>query len=275
MKKILSILLMLVAAKLCAQDTIVKKNGDRINANIIEVSETAVKYYRTGMPDSPVFILKTAEISRIIYRNGDVENLDNATIGNSTEFNGIKHRNNASFNALDLTLGIITFNYEFNIIRDKFSVMIPLSSGIYTITQQIPENKDYELYYNKHKSFSTGLNFLFYPYGQNRIFNYYCGLSVQYGGVLYHEAVYSGGGYYNYNYYFVNYVNYEEYFLESGLVNGVLININERMCFSTSVTFGIKYITDEKSTDYSMVQAGINIGYRLGKSPYHSQPEKN
>lgn len=73
MKKILlllvSIILNLVAN---AGDIIVLTNSTRIDAKILEVSETEIKYKKASNPEGPTFIIKTDQISSIIYENGDV-----------------------------------------------------------------------------------------------------------------------------------------------------------------------------------------------------------
>ena len=55
-----------------AQDIIVTTDARKIEAKIMEVSETEVKYKETDNLDGPTFIISTNNISSIIYANGKV-----------------------------------------------------------------------------------------------------------------------------------------------------------------------------------------------------------
>lgn len=52
---------------------LLKKNSERIDAKILEVSDSEVSYKKTDYIDGPTFIVKTSEISSIIYSNGEVQ----------------------------------------------------------------------------------------------------------------------------------------------------------------------------------------------------------
>jgi len=75
MKSLLLTLAMIVCAAqmLVAQDVIVTRQAARIDAKILEVSETEVKYKKTSNPDGPVFVLSTDSIATIAYYNGEVQ----------------------------------------------------------------------------------------------------------------------------------------------------------------------------------------------------------
>ena len=55
-----------------AQDIIVTTDARKIEAKIMEVSETEVKYKETDNLDGPTFIISTNNINSIIYANGKV-----------------------------------------------------------------------------------------------------------------------------------------------------------------------------------------------------------
>ena len=74
MKKFLLLLLLAVTSMpIWAQDIIVTNESERIDANITEVSDTEVKYKKKENPNGPTFVISTAKISSIIYKNGDVQ----------------------------------------------------------------------------------------------------------------------------------------------------------------------------------------------------------
>ena len=56
-----------------AKDVIVMKSSDSIEAKILEVTPTEVKYKKMNYLDGPTFIILKSEISKITYGNGDVE----------------------------------------------------------------------------------------------------------------------------------------------------------------------------------------------------------
>jgi hypothetical protein len=53
-----------------AQDTIIKKNGDKIIAKVTEVNQNEIKYKRFDLPDGPDFVDSKGSIQAIIYANG-------------------------------------------------------------------------------------------------------------------------------------------------------------------------------------------------------------
>lgn len=75
MKRFLTILLliMLSAAAAKAQDIVVLRNGSQITAKVLEVNDLNVKYIRSDNPEGPTYILRVSEISRIVYKNGQVD----------------------------------------------------------------------------------------------------------------------------------------------------------------------------------------------------------
>ena len=56
----------------CAQDIIVTKSAKKIDAKILEVSESEIKYQEADNLDGPAFVLDTKEINCIIYTDGKV-----------------------------------------------------------------------------------------------------------------------------------------------------------------------------------------------------------
>lgn len=75
MKRFLLTLAMIVYAVqiVVAQDVIVTRQAERIDAKVLEVSETEIKYKKTSNPDGPTFVLSTEKIASILYANGEVQ----------------------------------------------------------------------------------------------------------------------------------------------------------------------------------------------------------
>ena len=68
----LCVFTLMVTASLFAQDIIVTNDAQKIEAKILEVSKSEIKYKEKSNLNGPTFILETKEISSIIYANGKV-----------------------------------------------------------------------------------------------------------------------------------------------------------------------------------------------------------
>lgn len=113
MKKIaiLATLLLATLQMLHAQDVIITRQSERIDAKILEVSESEIRYKKQNNPDGPTFVLSTAKVASILYANGEVQTFeaqkrvaeDNDVQKNSSQklYNGIE----ASLNPL-LAIGL-------------------------------------------------------------------------------------------------------------------------------------------------------------------------
>ncbi len=70
---ILAACALMASLMLMAQDIIITNDAQKIEAKILEVSKTEIKYKEKSNLDGPTFILETKEISSIIYSNGQVK----------------------------------------------------------------------------------------------------------------------------------------------------------------------------------------------------------
>jgi hypothetical protein len=106
MKKILVLAITLTMATIVsfAQDIIVTRDSKRIEAKILEVSSSEVKYKEASNADGPTFVLNTSEINTIIYSNGSVKVFDQQAQPQQ-QYNN-KHAyfsNNNSYNDIQFT----------------------------------------------------------------------------------------------------------------------------------------------------------------------------
>lgn len=74
MKKtfILLMIALMISSLAMAQDVIVTTDAQKIEAKILEVSKSEIKYKEKGNLNGPTFVLGTEEINSIIYSNGKV-----------------------------------------------------------------------------------------------------------------------------------------------------------------------------------------------------------
>ena len=80
MKKIIILITILLgaAAAAHAQDVITTRRGEDINAKVLEVSTTEVKYKKASNPDGPTYSIYTTDIIMIRYENGDKDIFDDS-----------------------------------------------------------------------------------------------------------------------------------------------------------------------------------------------------
>lgn len=69
-KTLLTFVLLLAGTALFAQDRIVKRNADEIEALVLKVGEREIEYRRADNPDGPIYVIPTDEVFFIRYRNG-------------------------------------------------------------------------------------------------------------------------------------------------------------------------------------------------------------
>jgi len=76
MKKLLlflTLLVGLIVVNAKAQDTLYLKNHQPMSVKILKSSKNAVSYHFSDYPDGPLFSVKPAKISKIVYKNGYME----------------------------------------------------------------------------------------------------------------------------------------------------------------------------------------------------------
>ena len=106
MKKVLTLMVALLTAfNLFAADIIVTRDARRIEAKILEVSSTEIKYKEADNLEGPTFVLTSAEINTIIYNNGTVKVFDQpaqqARPAQQT-YNAGSYNNQPAFNGLQI-----------------------------------------------------------------------------------------------------------------------------------------------------------------------------
>lgn len=87
MKKLYFLFVLVTMAQaLLAQDIIVTKKSERIEAKIVEVSQKEVRYKKYTYQDGPTFIVGISDLAAIIFENGEVQSfLDESTESNNSQ----------------------------------------------------------------------------------------------------------------------------------------------------------------------------------------------
>ena len=78
MKRVLfsAIVMLAFMGTAIAQDVITTKDGNDIQAKILEVTNAEIKYKKFNNPDGPIFTLKKSEVLIVRYQNGENEVFD-------------------------------------------------------------------------------------------------------------------------------------------------------------------------------------------------------
>ena len=76
----LTVWILLVLGTLNAQDIIITKDAGRIEAKILEVSQSEIKYRQFSNPEGPACVMAAEEVQSITYANGEVQTFDNQDI---------------------------------------------------------------------------------------------------------------------------------------------------------------------------------------------------
>ena len=79
MKQLLVILFLLLCTNnLCAQDVIVKKDGDIIRSKVLEVTPSGIKYKKQSNPNGPTYTINISDVLSVNYENGEKESYGTA-----------------------------------------------------------------------------------------------------------------------------------------------------------------------------------------------------
>lgn len=80
MRKIkIIIALSLAALNVAAQDIIVMRNGDEVEAKVTKVGTTEVEYHKWSNQDGPVYTVAKSDVFMVKYKNGEKDVFDNVT----------------------------------------------------------------------------------------------------------------------------------------------------------------------------------------------------
>lgn len=117
MNKFLTLLLFVTISIVSfAQDIIITKDKERIQAKILEVSKDEIKYKKFTYQDGPVFSIDIDEIVTVAYENGEVEIYDEETIEEKNEMIQAKAE---ALRKQEALYGTFTKEDEYYYLRDR------------------------------------------------------------------------------------------------------------------------------------------------------------
>ena len=114
MKKIFYLLvtsLLLVAVSVNAQDVVVFRDGSLLNAQVVEITESTIRYKKWENIDGPIYTMSKEKILAINYENGTKEVFENivkekSDIAQSIDAAGSKITNSVAVSGSNISKGI-------------------------------------------------------------------------------------------------------------------------------------------------------------------------
>lgn len=249
-----------------AQDTIHMMNREKIVAKVQEINPTQIKYKIFTFQDGPTYVVNKKEVFKIVYSDGHSEFFHDDIV--EEEIADI-HPFFVGINSFDLMFGFISVRGEYYFAKRGISIKVPLSLGLNGI-KGATTGYSYDqgfYYYNRMKIVSTGAELLFYPGRMKHNVNYFTGLAFEYGRMKGYR-----NDYYIYPYPQSSRVMHD--WFGTGIVNGVLIKLSERLNLGVSATLGLGVvyrtykINNVGHTSVNTEPLGrldFNLGFRFGK----------
>ena len=95
-----------------AQDIIHRKNGKTLEAKVLEVGDTEIKYKLFTQPDGPTYVMDATLVKKVVFANGAVHKFDDGGSINNTEYYVGQNKNAYKVSFLSWANGFTTFTYE-------------------------------------------------------------------------------------------------------------------------------------------------------------------
>lgn len=249
MNKILTVLAIIVLSitTLSAQDVIYMKDGNKVEAQNIQILVDITKYNIYGSDDGKIIVIPNKEISFISYENGEVRFFEREAKA-LQRYNYKK--NMINYHLFDLIVNNFKLSYERIISKGKLGIQIPFAVGY---------GSDISGFDDVQNKFYTGITLNFYPTGQGK-WRYFMGPGLQFGTGTYDQYVY------DYGYGYGNQYNYDTFVFRFLVNNGVMFSPIPELSLSAVGSIGIRYI-DNAHDDYDNIKTvgafAFNLSYRF------------
>ena len=232
-----------------SQDVIYKKDKTKVDAKVLEVGTSEIKYKSTANPDGPIYSINKSDVILIAYQNGTFDSFSSSVNPPPQNFDSLKInfcRNHVGIDIAEFVTSSVGIVYDRTFgNKGMFALRLPFSVAI--------AESNFDSYLNG-KIFGTGLDFLYFPTGQ--------------GGFKYYVAPYFEWGMFRYRQYtgYPSYYNYNALgnHFAGGIKNGFLYQVTRH--FSFSADFGLGFKEDQYSSGKDIqpqVKASIILGYRF------------
>ncbi|MDO8896731.1 MAG: hypothetical protein Q7V19_03705 [Bacteroidales bacterium] len=260
----ISILVFWVSASF-AQDTIYKSDGNIVKAFIKDKSADVIHYNFFENPSGPTFILHKNYIDSVRLENGMAEVYPKIVMQKSLPKNKSNpdlidfKQNIISYNAFDLVFEMITFNYEHVFKSGNYGLRIPLSFTFIPLEKDPVENYIY-YYDDKNAKFGTGIDFIFYPFGQQP-YAWYVSAAYEYKLYKFYET------YWNYSWPSQYLTKKSSRVINAFLFQtGYILDVSEHFNFGLNIGVGYRFAS--KNPNYGgdngpLIRGGLSLGYKF------------
>lgn len=285
MKHLFLCIILCLCSVINAQDQLFKKDNTKVEAKILEINQTEIKYKLFTYQDGPTIIISKNDVALIIYQNGVHEVIttkaEEPVIGNTpyVVYNGypnkymvnkdsiakvqfdnlVKTKNLVSFNVIDPINGSISISYIREFAKNYLHAYVPISVGYtepyYTQTANTVFSGGNSYYYNNSSTNFTISDFKY------RIKTYEVGLGLHFQTSGKHAVTHFIGPYVGVSEFKGTYTKYENIFDVNGnhigsinktnpfTLNRIYVMLDNGLLFRITPNFNI------------MMLAGI--GYRV------------
>lgn len=255
-----------------AQDELYKKNGDLIEAKVIEVGTKVITYQKAGNPEGPVYKINKDDIARIVYANGSDDVFAAFDTRKDRETRSKKNYGNniIGFMPMQITSNVgVGLSYER--VLDKNGIL----SFYMPVTIAFENNNSYDPYYgpipvnggnNPSPTFYIMPGLKFYPTGGKGVVRYSVGPNLTY---------ISGKSYRGTNFIYDNNGNIigqdlggwsQRTALGIMVTNGLNINPTSHLHLGLELGLGFTYFDQANNQNLNtdaIAQFGFKIGYRF------------
>ncbi|WP_276134174.1 hypothetical protein [Polluticoccus soli] len=265
----LSLLALLMAGSVLAQDQIQKRNGTIVEGKVVEIGTKTISYKKLSNPDGPSYVIDKADVTKITYENGTTETINTRRPGPpmpprpgrhtddevvEKPVNPCHYGNNIiAVSPMQLTDEGAGFGISYERVLDKennyISFYLPVAIAVKRLDGSIPESDP--TYY-----FMPGIKF--YPTGGKGMVRY--GLAA--------NLVYAFGRqtYETFNNGFSQFVTDDFYKLGMIVNNSLNVNPTDHLHFGLEFGLGFPYVDESDNgfnNDGPLVQFGFKVGYRF------------
>lgn len=156
MRKILISLLFIIGLNSIAQDKIYLKNGEKIEARIIKVTEEKIEYKKFNNQDGPLFEISLNKMQLVVYENGESQIFDN---NESIEKNNPVNKTKTQFGKNRINLDLFAYG-----VNGLTSISYEMVNETGSRGVEIPINLHYQFHFKgfRAKGLTTGINLKYY-----------------------------------------------------------------------------------------------------------------
>jgi hypothetical protein len=179
--------ILLIYTDASAQDIIQRTDSVKIEAKIVEVKGSEIRFTKHAESTGKLYIISTEDVAAVTFQDGTVRRFTTSPIVSVPAITYNTGRHILGIRPADLAFTNFSLFYERLSATQKFGIRLPLSIGIGHSPVRGDVYNNFSMLRNR--TFSTGLDLNFYV-GRPDKFRYYIGPSFQLGFFRYVDYSY-------------------------------------------------------------------------------------